>query len=192
MQYALAHGPIQADHAALGCSDCHVAPRATFRQQIQANVRFAVGLRAEPVNFGYQPVSSATCLTCHERPNERHPIYRFREARFQEAQEVVDATTCLGCHTEHSSHRSFAQIDFCMGCHSDLELKTDPLDIPHVTLIADKNWDSCLGCHDFHGNHRHEVPKIVEAAFDADDIRAYLETGPSPYGTDKLFEAKDP
>lgn len=192
MQRTLAHGPIQAGHAELGCSDCHVDPDSSWRQQIQANLRYVVGARTEPVDFGYHPVTSVTCLTCHERPNERHPIYRFREARFQDAQEIVDATTCLGCHTEHTNERSFAQLDTCMACHSDLELKSDPLDVPHITLIENDNWDSCLGCHDFHGNHTHEVPTLLDAAFDADALRDYLAAGPSPYGTEKRYEAKDP
>ena len=189
---AVAHGPIQADHASLECSDCHVRPEASWRQQIQANVRFVVGAREDPVDFGYQAIESLTCIGCHERPNERHPIYRFREPRFLEAKEVVDATSCLGCHTEHTDARSFAQVDFCIACHGDLELKSDPLDVSHVALIKEERWGTCLGCHDFHGNHTHEVPKLIEAAFDVEDLRAYLADGPSPYGTEKIYEAKDP
>lgn len=188
----VAHGPIQVDHANLGCSDCHIAPDATWRQQIQANLRYVVGARSEAVDFGYHPVTSDTCLGCHERPNERHPIYRFREARFQDAQEIVDATSCLGCHTEHTNERAFAQVDFCVACHSDLELKTDPLDVSHVQLIKVENWGSCLGCHDFHGNHAYEAPKLLDAAFDVDALEAYFADGSNPYGTEKLYEAKDP
>lgn len=187
---ALAHGPIQAGHEGLECKDCHIKPEASWRQQIQANVKYVAGARETPVDFGYHEVDSATCLDCHERPNERHPIYRFREPRFQEALTVVEATSCLGCHTEHTDDRSFSELDFCAACHEDLELKSDPVDVPHHTLIADDNWNSCLGCHDFHGNHLHEVPTVLGAAFSVDELKDYLRAGPSPYGSEKRYEAE--
>lgn len=190
LRTATAHGPIQSGHAELGCADCHEKPDASWRQQIQANVQYAIGLRVEPVDFGYQTVTSATCLGCHERPNDRHPIYRFREPRFQDALTAVDATSCLGCHSEHTDARSFASVDFCSACHEDLQLKSDPIDVPHHTLIAEENWSSCLGCHDFHGNHTHKVPTVLSAVFSVEDLKNYLAAGPSPYGSEKRYEAK--
>lgn len=189
---SLAHGPIQAGHEDVQCVQCHLKPDATWRQQIQANARFAIGLRRQSVDFGYQVVDTDTCLSCHERPNERHPIYRFNEPRFREALKVVDATSCLGCHTEHTAARSFASVDFCAACHADLALKSDPLDVLHATLAGDKNWGSCLGCHDFHGNHVFESPVRLNMAFPVEALRDYLAAGPSPYGTQKQFEAIEP
>ena len=192
MNTVLAHGPIQVGHEELACADCHRAPEASWRQQIQANVQYALGTRAHPVDFGYQPITSVTCIGCHDRPNDRHPIYRFREARFRDALDVVDATSCLGCHTEHTDERAFAALDFCQACHEPLELKSDPLDIDHVTLIKADEWESCLGCHDFHGNHVHRVPTVVAEAFNADPLHDYLKSGPSPYGITKQYEGKTP
>jgi len=192
LRETLAHGQIQSGHNSLGCVDCHKEPNASWRQQIQANVQFAMGTRTGPVDFGYQPITSGVCLDCHTRPNERHPIYRFREPRFQEALETVDATSCLGCHSEHTNARAETEVGFCVACHADLEMKSDPVDVPHVTLIKSEDWSSCLGCHDFHGNHIHSAPKAVDDAYSVEALRAYLDAGPSPYGSQKQYEAKQP
>lgn len=122
-------------------------------------------MRDTGVDFGYGAVTSKACFQCHERPNERHPIFRFHEPRFEKAVAQVEATSCLGCHGEHTTHRTTADLTFCQACHEDLVLKTDPLDVDHATLIADRRWETCLGCHDFHGNHRQKAPDAVEAAF---------------------------
>lgn len=190
LRTALAHGPIQSGHGELTCVQCHERPNATWRQQIQANTRFAIGVRARPVSFGYVPIDAETCIGCHERPNERHPIYRFREPRFEDAKSVVDATSCLGCHSEHTGMRAEASTDYCRACHDELIVKSDPLDISHAELIGEKRWTSCLGCHDFHGNHAFKPPEKLGAAIAIEEIRAYLGDGPDPYGTPKLYEAE--
>ncbi|MEM6277654.1 MAG: cytochrome c3 family protein [Pseudomonadota bacterium] len=190
VQTVISAGPIQHGHAKVSCDGCHEASTGTVRQQAQANVKFALGLRAHPVDFGYAEVTSATCLGCHERPNERHPIYRFNEPRFIEARATVEANTCLGCHSEHTAERAFAEPTFCVACHEDLTLKNDPVDVPHVTLIADKRWDTCLGCHDFHGNHAVKPQVTLATAYDEDAILDYLAAGDSPYGAKKIYEAK--
>ncbi|MEM1237081.1 MAG: cytochrome c3 family protein [Pseudomonadota bacterium] len=184
-------GPIQHGHADVDCAGCHVSSAGSLRQQAQANVKYALGLRNHPVDFGYAKVTSDTCLDCHERPNERHPIYRFNEPRFLEARETVEATTCLGCHSEHAAERSFIEPTFCVACHEDLELKNDPVDVPHVTLIADARWDTCMGCHDFHGNHPVEPQVTLATAYAPEDIIDYLADGPSPFGDKKIYEAKE-
>ncbi|MFY0597234.1 MAG: cytochrome c3 family protein [Cognatishimia sp.] len=186
----VAHGPIQNGHTDLVCADCHIASPGTTRQQIQGKLHYGLGLREAYVDFGYAEITSKQCLACHERPNERHPIYRFNEPRFQDAAGIVDATSCLGCHSEHTGHRVFSKPQVCRACHGDLKLKADPLDVSHVDLIKQKNWDRCLGCHDFHGNHRHVVPDEVRNAIPEAEIRAYLRDGASPYGDDKFFEGE--
>lgn len=189
MKFVTAYGPIQSGHENITCVQCHARPVASWRQQIQANFRHFIGTRIEPVDFGFHPVTSSTCLSCHERPNERHPIYRFREPRFQKLEITVDATSCLGCHSEHTNERAHVELGFCSSCHGALTLEFDPIDISHEILINDQRWDTCLGCHDFHGNHAYEVPTQVEQAFSASDLRNYLQSGKSPYGTSKTFEA---
>lgn len=190
LQEVISHGPIQSGHDGVNCKDCHIDAEASLRQQMQANMRYLIGLREEPVDFGYKPVTSVECLTCHERPNERHPIYRFREPRFVSAVKDVAATSCLGCHTEHEDQMSFAEPQFCRSCHEDLELKNDPVDVPHITLVAEGNWDSCMGCHDFHGNHLSQAPVRITDAIEINEIVNYLANGPSPYGDQKAYEAE--
>ena len=185
----IAHGPLQEGHVGITCDQCHTPGPGSVRQQVQAKLRYAVGMRQTPVDFGYREVQSEQCLSCHERSNERHPIYRFREPRFAEAVRDTGADSCLGCHGEHDGHRLTAATTVCQACHGDLVMKNDPLDVPHVTLVATRNWDSCMGCHDFHGNHRFTPPKRLADQLPQDGIRAYLRDGPSPYGTEKIFEA---
>jgi hypothetical protein len=189
LKKTLAHGPIQDGHKDIQCSGCHQRDNATWRQQIQANVQFALGYRDDAVDFGYLPVTSTQCLNCHQRPNERHPIYRFREPRFADAVEKVMATSCLGCHTEHTDERSFAPVEFCSACHKDLKLTSDPLDVPHATLAKDQRWGTCLGCHDFHGNHKKRAPKLLIEAAPILEIIEYLADGSSPYGAEKVYKA---
>ena len=188
-QGLIARGPIQSGHAETPCAGCHRPAPGTPRQQIQANLRHLAGLRAKPADYGFAPVGSAACLACHERPNERHPIYRFREPRFAEARAVVEATTCLGCHSEHRDERVSAGLTFCRACHGELELKLDPLDIPHHQLIAAKDWESCLGCHDFHGNHARKPQRRILAAHETAVLLDYLKDGDSPYAAEKIYRA---
>ena len=187
-----AKGKIQSGHTDLDCASCHQEAPGSYRQQIQANVRYILGWRPEPVHFGFEEVSSDQCMDCHERPNERHPVYRFKEPRFADALTQVDASSCLGCHSEHEDRRAHDRIDFCGACHEDLRLKNDPLDIPHHEVIADKAWDTCLGCHDFHGNHVRKAQIFFEDRHAEAALRDYLANGPSPYGDQRHFEAKKP
>ncbi|MEM1302709.1 MAG: cytochrome c3 family protein [Pseudomonadota bacterium] len=186
----LSHGPIQKGHAGVQCSACHKASPGTIRQQTQANLRHLVGLRDTPADFGYVEVTSKQCVACHERPNDRHPIYRFQEPRFADAVEQVNATSCLGCHSEHNAELAFADPTICVACHEDLTVKNDPVDVPHVTLIAEERWGTCLGCHDFHGNHARKAQVTLALAYDPAVIRDYLGQADSPYGSTKSFPAK--
>ena len=188
-QSLISRGPVIAGHGDLDCVSCHTPARGTTRQQLQLNVRYVLGLSRHRADFGYVKVSSEACLACHQRPNERHPIYRFREPRFQEAVSEVEATSCLGCHDEHNNQRVSVEIGFCRSCHAELDLKLDPLDVPHDQLIAEKDWQSCLGCHDFHGNHKAAPPVRRLDALQLDQLLAYLKDGADPYGVEKIYLA---
>ena len=189
-----ARGPMNIGHEELRCEYCHLPARGTLRQQVQANARYLLGLRASVADFGLQPAGSRQCLACHERPNERHPVFRFNEPRFQEARSILHPESCIACHREHRGVRvTLTGPDYCQHCHEDTRLKNDPVDIPHATLIADERWDSCMGCHDFHGNHRMDVANKVGDAIPPERIREYFQGGPSPYSADRLYEAsKEP
>lgn len=186
----IAHGPIQQGHKEIDCEACHTPGEGSLRQQVQANVFYALGMRDNPVDFGYKKVASEQCLDCHARPNDRHPIYRFNEPRFTEARLKLGANSCLGCHGEHADERVALGGEFCSNCHEDLALKSDPLDVAHTELVANSAWESCLGCHDFHGNHSHTPQTVVKDAFASAQIQAYLKQGVDPYGLPKIFEAK--
>ncbi|MEP2781568.1 MAG: cytochrome c3 family protein [Pseudoruegeria sp.] len=188
----IAHGPIQSGHQDIGCADCHVDSPGSARQQIQANIKFVLGQREHPADFGKSPVTAQLCLDCHERPNERHPIYRFNEPRFEEARQTIAANDCLGCHSEHEAARVLPRTTFCSACHAELVVKNDPIDVPHTTLIKQDSWDTCLGCHSFHGNYPRSAQHALEDAFSADAIHAYLRNGPSPYGSEKIYKGKQP
>lgn len=179
-------GPIQEGHADIACSDCHLASPGSTRQQLQALAKNALLNRDHVVDFGLKAVSSTECIACHERSNERHPIYRFNEPRFRDALQEVKANDCLGCHSEHKNARvSHIEIGFCMACHEDLKLKNDPLDLTHEDLISNRQWETCLGCHDFHGNHAYLSPTRIDDTLNPHLINDYFLSGPSPY-SDKI------
>jgi hypothetical protein len=187
-QKAHCNGKIQPGHDALICVDCHTVSDGTVRQQLQAVSRnYLYGMDYD-VNVGFLPVTSSECKNCHERPNERHPIYRFNEPRFINALDEVEANSCLGCHSEHTGERvSSVEIGFCKACHGSLKLKLDPLDVPHSKLVESKRWDTCLGCHDYHGNHTRTTPELLNSALGTSIIGNYFKDGPSPYGLIKTY-----
>jgi hypothetical protein len=189
-----ARGPMNTGHQDLRCEYCHLPARGTGRQQIQANARYLLGLRASAADFGLQKVGSAQCLACHARPSDRHPVFRFSEPRFQEVRDTLHPESCVACHLEHSGVRvTVADSRFCRHCHEETSMKKDPIDVPHADLIADEQWNTCLGCHDFHGNHVMDVARQVRNAFSPRQIQDYFRGGPSPYGTQiKYAPRKEP
>lgn len=179
-------GPMNSGHDDLSCITCHADAKGTLLQQIQSNISYAVGVRKSNVDFGTKDVTSDNCLQCHDRPNDRHPIYRFSEPRFKDAIKQVDATTCITCHSEH--HGARVTIDtrnFCKNCHQELVVEDDPLDVDHETLIRNQNWSTCLQCHDFHGNHKYDVPTKIKDTISIKKIATYFDGGKDPYGNNK-------
>jgi len=190
-QQFLIPGPRNPGHEDLECDYCHQRSPGTFRQQIQANIRYLIGLRPEVADFGRQDVTNKVCLACHERANDRHPVYRFFEPRFKKARQEIQPQLCISCHLEHTGKRvSKKEITFCKSCHKKTEINKDPLTIPHRQLIQDEQWTSCLGCHDFHGNHRMKTENLLKKRFTVERIRSYFQGGPSPYSDKKHHRAK--
>lgn len=186
-----AKGPMNTGHEQLACTACHKDAPGSFRQQIQANVRYALGQRETSAAFGRLPVGNENCLGCHERPNDRHPVYRFLEPRFAQAREKLRPHQCASCHAEHHGQRvTLAETGYCVQCHKNTKLKKDPIDVSHADLIALKQWDSCLGCHDFHGNHIMKTERSVDKRTPVEKVRAYFGGGPSPYGEARYHKAK--
>ena len=98
-------GPMNSGHAEVSCVACHADAKGNLMQQLQSNIEHTVGMRSTSVDFGTKDVTVDNCLSCHDRPNDRHPTYRFSEPRFKDVIQVIDATTCITCHTEHKGER---------------------------------------------------------------------------------------
>ena len=184
-------GPSNTGHVALNCQDCHVDASGSVRQQIQGKVHFWIGLRSDDVNFGHMNVENQTCISCHERSNDKHPVSRFAEEQFLDARKAFSAHTCAGCHAEHAGVRVTMPASGCKHCHGSLKVKNDPIDVSHETLVSEGQWVSCLGCHDFHGNFLRKTPTKLEEVLSLDDIERYLNGGPSIYGNVRRFTAKE-
>jgi Cytochrome c3 len=175
-------GPMNSGHENFRCKSCHKAAPGTVRQQIQASVNYWLDKRSTAVDFGHRDVTNDICLGCHDRPNDRHPVYRFLEPRFSKAREKLQPHLCTSCHLEHQGRRvTLKETTYCAVCHEETRLKKDPINVSHEQLIQADRWETCLGCHDFHGNHIMDTRTVVEQARDPAAIRAYFEGGPSPY-----------
>lgn len=186
-----AKGPMNTGHAELQCPDCHLDAPGTVRQQLQANMRFILGMRQTPADFVHRPVVNETCLGCHERPNDRHPVYRFLEPRFAKARATLAPHRCVSCHLEHEGRRvTLREVGYCVTCHKETRLRKEPVDVPHDRLIALAAWDTCLGCHDFHGNHVRKTEKTVDKRIPAETLRDYFGGGRSPYGGELRYKAR--
>ncbi len=185
----VAKGPMNTGHEALACQDCHLPVRGTAAQQVSANVYHWIGLRNSTIGFGSEDVASATCLDCHERPEDRHPISRFLEPRFAEERQHIKAHACVSCHTEHHGVRvTLATIGYCTHCHQDTALEEDPISPTHEELVRQASWNTCLQCHDFHGNHVWTTPLSIDEGVPEEEIWRYFKGGPSPYGDEKIVE----
>jgi len=194
-QWLQAAGRATPGHERLDCDACHVPAPGTLRQQLQANARYLLGLREEPAVIGMAPVSDAACADCHERPTERHPLAVLSETRFAAAQDAQGVQHCTGCHREHHGVRVTADPKVCRHCHTDTEVRDDPIVPSHAALFEAGDWQTCLQCHDFHGNHTmrrgdHAFPVDTEDAVPLSVVREYLGRGPRAYGP-PVHPAKD-
>lgn len=186
-------GPMNTGHENLKCGDCHTKARGSAWQQLNANISYLIGLRKKPVTFGNDDVDNSKCKACHDRPNDRHPVHRFMEPRFAEVRNAIHPENCESCHLEHNEVRLVINdTGYCQNCHSDTELKDDPLDISHTDLIRAKMWTTCLQCHDFHGNHEMVTPVSIRDTIPIQKIRDYILGGMSPYSEKKKYTARKP
>jgi len=183
-------GPMNSGHENLDCKACHQKAAGSLRQQIQANVRYLMGGRERSVAFNFISPGNDDCLSCHERDNDHHPVYRFNEPRFSEVRQAIAPQLCAGCHLEHSGVRITSAPDNCKNCHSGIQVRNDPLDITHEDLIALENWHSCLRCHDYHGNHIMVVPASIKAMKPIASIEEYFSGGADPYSDVRYHQAR--
>ncbi len=184
----LSIGPANTGHEGLSCNTCHTPAKGTVLQQLQSNISYTFGQRKTSADFGTENVDNEKCLACHDRPNDRHPQYRFSEPKFKDAIAVIDATQCETCHQEHNGVRvALPDANYCINCHSDLKVHKDPLDIPHETLISQGQWSTCLQCHDFHGNHVYLTPEKMKDTIPLSKIQKYLKGGKDPFSEEKKY-----
>ena len=186
----LSKGPFTPGHGELSCNSCHQEAEGSIRQQLQAKLKFQTGFRHTDADFGLKKVENASCLSCHERPDDHHPTFRFNEPRFAEVRKTLDATRCGSCHTEHKGTlASVAETTICSNCHQDLKIKQDPLELSHEELIGKSLWSSCMQCHDYHGNHKMEVATSLKDTIPVEAIITYLRKGTDPFSTEKIKKA---
>lgn len=177
-----AAGPMNTQHEGVACESCHRSAPGTVRQQLQTVARSWLGLASADVDLGFRAVGNDECVACHDRPDDRHPVFRFLEPRFAEARQRLHPEQCSSCHREHQGVRvTVEQTTYCRQCHADTAVENDPLDVSHRALVAGQRWDTCLGCHDFHGNHAFDAPHRLEDAIPSDQLQLYFDGGRSPY-----------
>lgn len=188
----LSLGPLNTGHEDLKCAACHTPAEGSVVGQAKDNFLYAVGSKEEEVVFGSHNVDSKKCQGCHDRPNDRHPIHRFKEPRFNEARDSIQPTECESCHLEHNGVRlTIETTGFCVHCHQETKLKKDPLDVSHEELIKQKKWNTCLQCHDFHGNHFMETAESLKDTIPSQRIWKYIEGGEDPYSSRKKYMPKE-
>ncbi|MCP4808465.1 MAG: (2Fe-2S)-binding protein [Proteobacteria bacterium] len=182
----LASGPENTGHDGLECADCHLEAPGTTRQQLQANTQWLLGSRETPADFVHGPVDNDACEDCHDRDGEdRHPPFRFREARFEDARDAIAPQYCVSCHQEHQGGRVTNGGETCEHCHEEFE--EEVLEPDHQALADDGRFETCLQCHDFHDNHLFDEPTSLDDAIPLDEVQAYLDGGEDPYSTKKRF-----
>ena len=185
----VAKGPMNTGHEALGCQECHIPVKGTRAQQVSSSVYHWFGLRESSIGFGSKDVESGTCLECHERPDDRHPISRFLEPRFADVRQQLRVQDCVTCHTEHHGKRvTLSTIGFCAHCHQDTELDDDPITPNHAELAQTSSWNTCLQCHDFHGNHKMTTPHDIGDGVSEQRVWTYFDGATSPYSLEKFAE----
>lgn len=178
-------------HEKLACEECHEPADGSIRQQIQANLGYLLGQRSTIATFNFESPDNTDCLACHNRNNDKHPVYRFNEPRFLQARNEIQPQYCVSCHTEHTGVRVSSDPENCKHCHEEIEIKEDPLDIPHSDLIKLKDWDTCLACHDFHGDHVMKTATNTEDMIDKTLIKEYFLGGKDPYSEVKISTPKE-
>lgn len=185
-------GTYNTGHENLQCEDCHFESEGSIRQQIQHNTKTYFGLHPHEdyVDVGQKRVDNEACITCHQRPNDRHPVSRFKEIRFAEQRKNLGIHECRACHSEHTGTRmSMLGEGYCVNCHEDTKVKDDPLDVSHAQLFEQNQWQTCLQCHDFHGNHIYDVPVKMQDTFPLMDVKAYLNGEKTLYSKRKQHNA---
>ncbi len=164
--------------------------KTLFLPGVTSQGHFGFEANCSSCHEGFKKVSNENCSRCHEAElaEDKHGEKKFRDIRWAEDLEKLDALTCTTCHNEHVQMYGrgvHLQPDLCMACHQGI-IEGDMTS--HDGFTADGCWTA--GCHNYH-DHRsistgflydgldqppmlpvQELPKIV--------VEAQLETAPNP------------
>lgn len=100
-------------------------------------------------------VKQQACLDCHgaglDAALDSHAPSIFNDPRSFAMLEVVDATRCISCHSEHiadltQDKAAHIPKDFCFPCHKDIAIERPS----HKGMAAD--GCAASGCHNYHDN----------------------------------------
>jgi len=185
-------GSYNIGHEDLKCEDCHRESDGNMRQQIQHNTKTFLGLHGSKkyVDIKYKAVTNEVCESCHNRPNDLHPISRFKEIRFSKERQTMGVHECKSCHGEHTGKRvAHIKNDFCKSCHSNTIVKNDPIPVTHKYLFENKKWNTCMQCHDFHGNHKYVIPQKMRDTFSKEKVNDYLNGKTQLYSKKKFYNS---
>jgi formate-dependent nitrite reductase cytochrome c552 subunit len=100
-------------------------------------------------------VLQAACIRCHgddrKKPQDSHPLAKFKDPRNADRLEKINALNCVTCHTEHRREITLKDgltqpLDVCFHCHAKVA-EDRPT---HEGMPFDTCKDS--GCHNYHNN----------------------------------------
>lgn len=100
-------------------------------------------------------VLQAACIKCHgderKKPQDSHPLAKFKDPRNADRLEKINALRCVTCHTEHRMEITLKDgltqpLDVCFQCHEDIA-EDRPT---HEGMPFNSCKDS--GCHNYHNN----------------------------------------
>lgn len=164
--------------------------KAIFLPGVTSEGHFGFEASCASCHDGFKKVSNETCNRCHEAElaKDLHGEKKFRDIRWAEKLESLDALTCTACHNEHVQMYGrgvHLQPDLCMACHQGIiegEMTS------HDGFTADGCWTA--GCHNYH-DHRSistgflydnldQPPMLPVQAVPEIIIETKLKTAPSP------------
>ena len=114
-----------------------------------------IEVACEKCHTPFGGVKQKACLDCHgaglDTELDSHAASVFNDPRSYTMLEIVDATRCVSCHSEHIADMAGGNTlnvpdDFCFPCHKDIA-KERP---SHVGFKEDGCATS--GCHNYHDN----------------------------------------
>lgn len=116
---------------------------------------YQIELKCQACHDRFGGVREESCMECHgadlKASKDTHPKSKFDDPVNAALLTVIDARSCIACHTEHAEERTHPMgvsvpTDYCWQCHKDVAEQR-----PSHEGMA---YNSCAtaGCHNFHDN----------------------------------------